>query len=133
MSQYQNAWLKRRRQEWLATQGACVRCGSWKKLEVDHIDPEQKVSHRIWSLSEKRRLAELEKCQVLCHGCHLKKTAADRAAKVLHATLTMYRNGCRCRACKAVHAIRERLYRLGVTGKAMRLLVTECVTESEKR
>jgi hypothetical protein len=43
-------------------------------LELDHKDHRQKVSHTIWSWSMERRDAELAKCQVLCHDCHLDKT-----------------------------------------------------------
>ncbi len=50
-------------------------CGSWNDLELDHINPETKVSHNIWSWSEKRRIKELKKCQPLCFGCHKKKSS----------------------------------------------------------
>lgn len=68
---YQREWLRRRRAEWIASQGgACARCGRTDWLEVDHIDPTTKVDHRVWSWSEERRVPELAKCQVLCKRCH---------------------------------------------------------------
>lgn len=64
--------MQARRDAWFADK-YCESCGSLTDLELDHIDPTMKVSHRIWSWSEERRDAEVAKCQVLCHTCHLKK------------------------------------------------------------
>lgn len=75
---YQTTALKRRRREWIAANGPCQHCGSTERLEVDHIDPETRVTHAVWSWSKLRRDAELAKCQVLCHDCHVKKTREDR-------------------------------------------------------
>ena len=70
---YQRKWVARRRAMWFAGK-SCVICGSRDSLELDHIDPTQKVTNRIWSWSEARRQAELDKCQVLCHDCHRGKS-----------------------------------------------------------
>jgi len=72
--EYQNSWLKKRREVWLLNNGPCVGCGTWENLEIDHIDSMQKVSHRVWGWKEERRNKELEKCQILCWDCHLDKT-----------------------------------------------------------
>ena len=97
---YQRERNMRIRTEWLLRNGPCRSCGNPDRLEVDHVDPGQKVSHEVWSWSKLRREAELAKCQVLCHECHLSKTSAARALAVEHGTLTMYQNyGCRCRPC----------------------------------
>jgi hypothetical protein len=48
-------------------------------MEVDHIDPALKVSHRVWSWSPPRRAAELAKCRVLCGVCHLAKSAVENS------------------------------------------------------
>ena len=73
----QNEWARK----WIAARRAaffngksCAKCGSCGRLELDHIDPETKVHHSIWSWSESRRVIETAKCQVLCHACHLDKT-----------------------------------------------------------
>lgn len=58
-----------RRAEYLAGK-KCVRCGSTERLEIDHIDPATKVTHRLWGWSRAKRAVELAKCQVLCHDCH---------------------------------------------------------------
>jgi HNH endonuclease len=76
---YQTARLCERRLKWLAENGPCKQCGSLDRLEVDHIDPGKKSTHRIWSYSLEKRLAELSKCQVLCYSCHKKKSASECA------------------------------------------------------
>lgn len=58
--------------------GKCVKCGSLDRLQVDHIDPTTKTSHRITMWSRVKRDAELAKCQLLCHGCHWAKTIRER-------------------------------------------------------
>ena len=66
--------IQRFRRKWLADNGPCRICGSWIDLEVDHVDPQTKVSHRVWSWAAERRNAELAKCQPLCHVCHKHKS-----------------------------------------------------------
>lgn len=74
--EYQRKWLAGRRDAWLEGKW-CVRCGTSSDLQIDHIDPRRKVEHRIWSWSEDRRVAELEKCQVLCDTCHREKSSSN--------------------------------------------------------
>lgn len=74
--QYQREWLAQRRSKWFAEK-TCVECGSPDDLRLDHVDPAQKVDHRIWSWSRERRDTELAKCQVLCLRCHVKKTTEN--------------------------------------------------------
>ncbi len=70
--------LNRIRNSWLQENGPCGKCGSWKDLEVDHINPDKKECHKVWSWSNERRERELKKCQVLCYECHKIKTANER-------------------------------------------------------
>lgn len=72
------AFLKERRARWIAENGPCARCGFWGDLEVDHVDPRVKVTHKVWGWSDERRSKELQKCQVLCRFCHSIKTADER-------------------------------------------------------
>lgn len=74
---YQSEWMKKRCLKWLEENGPCVDCQSWNSLEVDHVDPTQKVAHRVWSWSAQRRLEELAKCVVRCHECHVLKGAIN--------------------------------------------------------
>ena len=105
---YDREWQAARKREWLLANGPCAFCGSLDRLEVDHVDPEQKVTHRIWSWSVERRSAELAKCRVLCHDCHVKRHAAP------HGSRWRYKHHkCRCEACReanrrAVQANRQR-------------------------
>lgn len=66
-----------RRAKWFEENGPCAKCGSWDNLELDHIDRTTKVTHAVWSWSEKKRSEELEKCQVLCCDCHRKKSVQE--------------------------------------------------------
>lgn len=82
----------------------CVECGSIEDLELDHVDPSTKVSHRIWTWSEVRRNEELAKCQILCRSCHQKKTAQENQT-AQHGTDTMYSiYKCRCEDCRQARA-----------------------------
>lgn len=95
---YQNEWMARRRRVWFERNGPCVRCGAWEDLQVDHIEPAQKVDHKVWSWSRERREYELGKCQVLCVECHKAKTWVEREAS--HGSRRRYANGCRCNLCR---------------------------------
>lgn len=77
---YSRRWIAARRAAFFKGKRCCI-CGSRTRLELDHKDPGTKVSHSIWSWSEKRRHEELKKCQVLCHRCHQVKSAAENKAR----------------------------------------------------
>lgn len=104
--EYQRKWMAKRKEEFFKDK-ECVECGDNEYLELDHIDPETKVTHSVWSWSKERREVELAKCQVLCENCHKKKTSEYRKAKARenpHGTHTRYRFGCFCNKCRAGHA-----------------------------
>jgi hypothetical protein len=109
---YQAGYLAGRRQTWLQENGPCKECGSWERLELDHIDPAEKTTHRVWSLSREDREAELKKCQVLCHDCHRAKTNAQLAKPLVHGTRNGYtQHGCRCDPCREANNERARSWR----------------------
>ena len=62
---------------------SCCWCGSTKDLELDHIDASSKEIEisSLWDmrLDNPRRIAELNKCQVLCDLCHQKKSKDEKA------------------------------------------------------
>jgi hypothetical protein len=108
---FQRDWCTKRRTEWFADK-VCARCGSPEQLELDHVDPLVKISHRIWSWAKVKRDAELAKCQPLCHDCHTIKTAEFREPP--HGTNCRYDSEkweCRCTACTSAHANARRVYR----------------------
>lgn len=119
---YQREWVAKRRRIWLTKNGPCVRCGSAKNLQVDHIDRLQKVDHKVWSWSAKKRESELAKCQVLCSDCHVKKglEAGDIPPRVAHGDRKMYeRHGCRCQACRVAHTRFQAAWRQKRLSEAM--------------
>jgi len=112
MAEYKRNWVAARRAEWMADK-FCLVCGTTQDLEVDHIDPAQKVSHRIWSWAIPRRNAELAKCQILCKAHHLEKTLAQRP-KPEHGTVSRYSSKvhkCRCDLCRRANADRANILR----------------------
>jgi hypothetical protein len=75
--EYQRQWMARRKAEYFSNKN-CSTCGRSEQLEIDHIDPSTKLSHKIWSWSKIRREEELAKCQVLCKDCHLTKSKKEK-------------------------------------------------------
>lgn len=111
-NEYNRRWVAERRRKWFAENGPCVECGSWENLELDHINPLVKWKHSIWSLSEENRQRELDKCQVMCHACHAKKTKADRAPAFIHGLYSTYNYWkCRCTECRKANADRRFMQR----------------------
>jgi hypothetical protein len=109
---YQNERIIKARLDWLSINGPCKLCGSWDNLNVDHVDPKLKVSHRICGWSKERREIELVKCQILCEPCHWVKSALDNGKVVggKHGA-SRYHKGCRCDICRDGRAAQMRAYR----------------------
>ena len=83
--------------------GCCVKCGSKKELEFDHIDRKSKKFSITTKISYKLSflLKEVKKCQLLCTICHKEKSKKEKEAK--HGTTSRYRHHrCRCGDCKKV-------------------------------
>lgn len=84
--------------------GKCVTCSGKEDLQFDHINPSSKaydVGKRLLDAREKV-LAELAKCQLLCHRCHIAKTLEDKGqenARQMHGTLSSHRY-CKCDECR---------------------------------
>ena len=104
--EYQRRWMKERRETWLNENGPCVDCGTWLDLEVDHVDPSRKVTHRVWSWSVERREKELAKCVVRCHPCHESKTNTGVGRRAPHGTGSRYDSGCHCNECRKAELAR---------------------------
>ena len=108
--EYQLEWMKNRRYKYLGGR-SCEQCGSDYRLNIHHVNPEDKTSHCIWSWSEARIEAELEKCIILCDKCHRQ---LHNPRTVAHGTITRYKNHkCRCDDCRKSNADYERKRRAG--------------------
>ncbi len=123
--EYQRRWMRARRDRWLQENGPCRRCGSEESLEVDHIDPQTKVTHAVWSWSKARRDRELAKCQVLCKVCHKAKSDAAMRVHSPCGTRQSYNKGCRCPNCRSAHAQYHRQRRKLVTRYRTRSVVPQ--------
>lgn len=104
MASYMAERYNRRRAYYIEKMGgACAKCGSTEGLEFDHIDASQKsfgVGKRMAGMAIAKLEAELAKCQLLCNGCHIKKSIVDSGKSPWrHGTISGY-NHCRCRLCK---------------------------------
>lgn len=112
---YRRTYYANLREAWFKEHGPCKRCSSWDELEVDHIDPSQKVSSKIWSWGREKREAELAKCQPLCAKCHRLKTNQQiRRPAPDHGEVARYTSRsypCRCEKCKeAWNAYKRSIY-----------------------
>jgi hypothetical protein len=96
--EYQRKWMRRRKANWLLDK-KCAVCGSRTALEIDHVDPELKISHRVWSWAVKKRDIELAKCQVLCARHHVEKSTAARQHDNHGTHLSRRKHKCKCFSC----------------------------------
>lgn len=101
---YQREWLAARRAAFFAGK-TCALCDADGQLELDHLDKDQKVDHRIWSWSAERRAAEIAKCRVICRPCHTERHADERRSPLVHGTANAYKKkSCRCDVCRRWNA-----------------------------
>ena len=88
---------------------SCGHCGTVKKLELCHVDHSTKIDSSIWEWGDKKRLAEIAKCIILCSGCHRK---LDNTKPLKHGTIHGYQSSvwrCRCKLCLGVVLLKGRL------------------------
>lgn len=110
-----NRYSLRRNNALEALGGKCKVCGSKENLELDHINRDEKSFNisRLWSIAEEDYNKELAKCQVLCNGCHEKKTREDLgqvSAKDTHGTISSSRY-CKCALCREAKNAYSRVYK----------------------
>lgn len=118
---YMRSYMKRRYHERraLAVQtlgGKCACCGGRRLLEIDHKDPRRKTMSfaHMRSVSLRRFMKELTRCQLLCRDCHETKTRDDmgHGPKGEHGTIAMFRHhGCRCALCTSANRRYQRAWR----------------------
>ena len=92
--------------------GQCVVCGSKETLEFDHINPETKKEtiSNMWTSNRDVFQEELNKCQLLCHSCHLDKSQSEgdytRNRKSWEHGLSGYINyKCKCDICRESYKV----------------------------
>ena len=86
--------------------GRCNRCEATSDLEIDHMVKADKSFDvgKMWGVKRLPSVyEELEKCQLLCHSCHLIKTGDEQRGEYRgwrHGTSTGWmRKKCRCPEC----------------------------------
>jgi hypothetical protein len=114
----------RRRKAILLLGGECVRCGSKKGLQFDHMDPKSRTFAiaKRGSSSEEKFWREVKKCQLLCGDCHLKKTLEENGwtyHRGEHGTAGGYRycGPPACEPCQMAWREYQRRWREGKYGK----------------
>jgi hypothetical protein len=69
--EYQRKWMANRRAAALEGK-TCAVCGTADgPFDFHHVDPAEKLDHKVWSWTAAKREAELAKCLVLCRDCHI--------------------------------------------------------------
>ncbi len=88
--------------------GQCVGCGTSSDLHFHHIDPSTKTLDvtELTHVSMARFMAEVEKCELRCRGCHVEVHRPSHAC----GTVGRYRSGCRCGDCRAASTAYHRRY-----------------------
>jgi hypothetical protein len=80
LMEYRTKWRHNRRKTCIEKLGGkCVKCGTTKYLQFDHIKPSEKsfdISRKL-TTDLKTLFEELDKCQLLCWDCHMEKTKND--------------------------------------------------------
>lgn len=79
----------------------CVDCGTSQDLEFDHIDRSQKTGDigDLWSYSNARFWAEVDKCTLRCKEHHTKRTSEQLGVE--HGGGLTGKDRCKCDPCKA--------------------------------
>lgn len=116
MSVYMADRRAKRRADLIALKGSkCQKCESTESLEFNHLDRTLKkfsLSGCHLDKAWKSILAEAEKCELVCKGCHLDYTRSQYASgeiqahnknlrPFVHGTMRSYQEaGCKCDPCR---------------------------------
>lgn len=83
-NEYMREYMKRRYHQRRAKAfeilgNKCTHCGSTDKLEIDHINPKDKLIplNKLWNIMYGLFIDELKVCQLLCKSCHKQKSDAE--------------------------------------------------------
>ena len=116
MADFASEKYYRRRSEWIVKKGGvCNSCGSSESLEFDHIDAttkEYNIAKILSSHSESKVAKEMEKCQLLCKECHLKKTLEEGDIYIVsHGEGLTGKKGCYCELCGPLKSAYNKRYK----------------------
>ena len=104
MRKYMARFRKNRRAAAIAELGGkCLRCGTQRRLEFDHIDRSTKFKAigRLAHAGDAVFWREVRKCELLCHSCHREKSIECGDVRVAqHGSHALYKRGCRCSKCR---------------------------------
>lgn len=111
---YQREWMRKRRAAYLDGK-RCAFCNADSDLEIHHFDPAIKVSHAIWSWTAAKREAELAKCIVVCHSCHVQRHREERPTHCkrgheLTEANSYVKPGTKRRECRTCRRMRRKPY-----------------------
>lgn len=91
--------------------GECQKCGATNSLEFDHTKRDrtsykQLVSYLL-ACNWDKVVQELNRCQLLCKSCHIKKSTYERHGDVsIKHSASSYRYGrCRCEICTYANSV----------------------------
>ena len=130
--EYSRNWVSKRRLDFFKDK-KCEICGSTERLELHHINKEDKEDHKIWSWSIERRNKEIKKCVIWCRDCHEEHHAEEKRRPITHGTVSGYRRGCRCSLCTETQKIRMKNYHKKVKLAVVVHLGEHRIANSEKR
>ena len=116
--------------------GKCQRCGKGPdevELHTHHRDPGTKafnVGERLY-LDFERLLPELDKCILLCIGCHISHHGLK---PLIHGNYTNVSEGrCKCEICLASKREVDRVYRASARGRETRAANQENANRLERK
>lgn len=118
MTEYNRAYYYKRRQKIIDYLGGkCISCGSPENLQFDHVDPKKKLFNIKDNLTLESIISEVNKCQLLCNFCHIKKTNEEKKS-FTHGTMYAWmKKKCSCGECyrarRLYHRERNRKRRKG--------------------
>lgn len=114
MRKYMLARYHARREEAIRKLGGkCIDCGTSDDLEFDHADSQTKEHDlaKIWSYKQEKFDAELSKCVIRCHVCHVEKSRQYDWHRVDHGGGMTGKRGCKCEPCRKRKAEYSRNYK----------------------
>lgn len=98
--EYHREYWKKRRQKIIDYLGGmCVKCGTIKDLQFDHIKPSDKAIEIASNVTLESIKTEVDKCQLLCKTHHLEKTVGEKKPYTHGTIYAWMKVKCECDMC----------------------------------